>query len=44
MQIIKEIEEKERIDRMKFRQSNHALPVKTFKYNSEVEGGLKKDD
>jgi hypothetical protein len=34
----------ERLDHMNFRQSNNALPVKTFKYNPEVEGGLKKDD
>uniref|UniRef100_A0A2S2QSQ0 Mitochondrial inner membrane protein OXA1L n=1 Tax=Sipha flava TaxID=143950 RepID=A0A2S2QSQ0_9HEMI len=43
-QIIKEIEKMERLDHMNFRQSNNALPVKTFKYNPEVEGGLKKDD
>lgn len=42
--IVKEIEERERLDHMKFTQSNHASPVKTFKYNPKVEGGLKKED
>lgn len=44
IQILKEIEERERLDHMKFTHSNHASPIKTFKYNPEDKGGLKKDD
>lgn len=44
MQVVKEIEERERLDHMKFTQAGRAAPVKTFKYNPKVIGGLKKED
>lgn len=43
MQIVKEIEERERLDHMKFMQAGKAAPVKTFKYNPKVSGGLKSE-
>ncbi|KAL5245259.1 hypothetical protein ACI65C_012669 [Semiaphis heraclei] len=44
MQVVKEIEERERLDHMKFTQAGRAAPVKTFKYNPKIVGGIKKDD
>lgn len=44
MQVVKEIEERERLDHMKFTQAGRAAPVKTFKYNPKVVGSLKKEN
>uniref|UniRef100_A0A2S2QAF8 Mitochondrial inner membrane protein OXA1L n=1 Tax=Sipha flava TaxID=143950 RepID=A0A2S2QAF8_9HEMI len=44
MQVVKEIEERERLDHMKFTQAGRAAPVKTFKYNPKVVGNLKNDN
>jgi len=44
MQVVKEIEERERLDHIKFTQAGRAAPVKTFKYNPKVVGGLKKEN
>lgn len=44
MQVVKEIEERERLDHMKFTQAGRAAPVKTFKYNPKVIGNLKKEN
>lgn len=44
MQVVKEIEERERLDYLKFTQAGRAPPVKTFKYNPTVSGGLKRDE
>ncbi|XP_050538034.1 mitochondrial inner membrane protein OXA1L-like isoform X1 [Daktulosphaira vitifoliae] len=43
MQVVREIEERERLDHMKFTQAGRAPPVKTYKYNPTVAGGLKQE-
>lgn len=44
MQVVKEIEERERLDHIKFTQAGRDAPIKTFKYNPKVVGGLKKEE
>jgi YidC/Oxa1 family membrane protein insertase len=44
MQVVKEIEERERLDHMKFTQAGRAAPIKTFKYNPKLVGSLKKEN
>ncbi|XP_050419830.1 mitochondrial inner membrane protein OXA1L [Adelges cooleyi] len=41
MQVVKEIEERERLDHMKFTQAGRAPPIKTFKYNPVAANTLK---
>lgn len=44
MQVVKEIEERERLDHMKFTQAGRDPPIKTFKYNPKIVEGLKKEN
>lgn len=44
MQVVKEIEERERLDHMKFTQAGRAAPIKTYKYNPKVVSEFKRDN